>query len=163
MIFQTILILILLWVIFAIIFPFILFPNYFLSYKIDNSINIRNKSTSLKSKSKRKTITNIYNYIIKTYKGNKNQYKFSNFPIFFQYKSSVLLDKKQFLWCHTQNNILRDLLVSTNKFSKKDIKIKWTLSKNFTTHQYILIHFDNLECKLDPFYKIITFKKLLKP
>ncbi|MEI6058542.1 MAG: hypothetical protein WCP89_02110, partial [archaeon] len=111
-----------------------------------------------KSNNKEKTLENIYDYVIKTYKGREEKYKLINYPKLFLYDVDKLIGKEQFLACHIQNHIIKTLLMNTNQFKDKDIQKKQVITNFLVVHQYLVMNINNQKYKIDPFFKI--FKKL---
>ncbi|MDZ7798088.1 MAG: hypothetical protein U5L76_00550 [Patescibacteria group bacterium] len=142
-----------LWICLGIIFPYIIFPNYLIKPKIKSSNGIRKVAKKLKSKNKEKTIRNVYDFLIKQYEGHRKIISINSLKQLFKYNVDELLKNKQFLWCHSQNLILKTLLINTGHFKENDIRIKWTITKRLTIHQYIEIRKNNSLYKLDPFYE----------
>lgn len=157
---RIILALITIWILAAIILPPIILPNfYFRKQRPNNAKTVKKISDELKSKSKKETLQNIFNFTTKNYIGKKQKYKVAYYPKLF--KSNVeenLKHPNQFLACHLQNLILRDLLLNTKQFKPNNIKIKLGITKYLTMHQYLIIKISNQKFKVDPFYK--KFEKL---
>ena len=147
---RIIILIISLWFVLAIIFPFILFPNYLIKPKISYSPKIKGIVFKLRSKNKNQTLKNIYSYIVDNY-CNKRWYRIFFLHKMFFWNTNKLLSRKQFLWCHSQNKILIDLLINSGQFKREDIKIKWVLSRNLTIHQYLIV---NSRIKIDSFYRM---------
>jgi hypothetical protein len=137
--------------------PFFLYPNYFKKSKIENYDSLKKLSFKLKGKSKAETLKNISNYMNKTYSGFNNMFKIKSLFTVFQigdFKTDKILNKKQFLWCHNQNRLIKSILINTGQFNDHDIKIKRDYLRSFFIHQWLLIKVDEKNIKLDPFYKI---------
>ncbi|MBT3398241.1 hypothetical protein HOA55_05255 [archaeon] len=156
----TILVIAIIWTVFAIILPFLAIPNHGVrKTEIQKTKQIIQLSKKLKSKSKDKTLKNIYDYVTKNYTGSEERYKLMNYPKLF--KSNVdenLRTPHQFLACHLQNLIIITLLLNTGQFSATDIKRKETITHFLTIHQHLTINTGKKKYKIDPFFKI--FKKI---
>ncbi len=91
--------------------------------------------------------------MIEQYEGHRKNISINSLKQLFKYNIDELLRKKQFLWCYSQNLILKILLINTEQFKEEDIRIKWTITKRLTIHQYIEIRKYNSLYRLDPFYE----------
>jgi hypothetical protein len=159
MIIKIILIALMVWILFAIILPFLILPNFFLrEQKPQKTKEIEKIAKKLKKKEKEKTLRSIYNYVIKNYDGYNKKYKLANYLKLFQANVGKNLEKSQFLVCHLQNLIIRDLLLNTGQFTKEDFKQKFCVTKFLTGHQYLIINTGEEKFYVDPFYR--KFEKL---
>jgi hypothetical protein len=154
MILEIILTIAIIWISLALIIPLFL-PNQLLKMPIKRTEKIKKVANRLKGKTKEETLRKVYNYVTKNYEGIENQLKLANYPRLFLHNVEKLLDKKQFLACHIQNQILITLLINTGQFKYSDFKRKETLSYFTTLHQYILVKIDGNEYKVDPFFKVL--------
>jgi hypothetical protein len=150
----TILILIALWLVFAIFIPFILFPNYLIKPKIKETYKIRQIANKLKNKNPEKTLENAYSFVVKNHYGIGNSFrnKLHYFWALFNNNVENNIGKKTYIWCHTQNLILKTILFNTGQFNKENVKIKWTVGQYI--HQYLMVKVGNKIIKIDPFYKV---------
>ncbi len=66
-------------------------------------------------------------------------------------KDPEIMWKKNFLYCHQMNYLLRLLLVKSRWFEDDDIKLKYSLVYYFMPHQYLKIRIsDNQYMNVDP-------------
>lgn len=150
--------LVVIWVLFGIVLPYIFLPNFLFKERLRKSKSIKKIVRNLKSPNKEETLKNIYHYANKYFKGNPYQYyhldglfKLQNYPI----NRLLFLHKKEFFWCYTQIKVIANLLINTGQFLRKDIKIEKTLSMPFfTLHQYLIVKIGKKKIKVDPFYNI---------
>ncbi len=122
--------------------PFFLYPNYF---------------KKLKGKNKIETLENISNYMNKIYSGFDNMFKMKSLFTVFQigdFNTDKILNKKQFLWCHNQNRLIKSILINTGQFDENEIKIQRNYLWSFFIHQWLLINVEEKKIKIDPFYRI---------
>ena len=148
-----------LWLIFCFFIPLLILPNHLLfKTKIQKTEKIKKVARRLKGKSKEQTLRNVYNYVIKNYKGIEQRLLVANIPKLFLYDVERLLEKKQFLACHIQNLITITLLINTEQFKETNFKRKETITPFLTLHQYMIITLDGQRFKADPFMKI--FEKI---
>ncbi|MFA5174590.1 MAG: hypothetical protein WC438_05410 [Candidatus Pacearchaeota archaeon] len=150
---------ILIYLLLAIIIPIILRPHrIYLRRDIQKTRKIKRIAHSLKARNKEDTLKNIYNYVIKRYKGNEQKYKLLNYPKLFYFNTNEILKRRQFLSCHQQNLVLRTLLINTKQFDIKDFELKETMTNFGVIHQYIIVNLGKIKYKIDPFFKI--FEKI---
>jgi hypothetical protein len=157
MIFKIFLIAISLGVLFGIILPFIVFPNYLFRRKLRRTMELENLAQKLKERSPLKTLKNSFNFVITNHYGLDESFKnkFFHLANLFHNNPNNYLGKKHYLFCHTQNLFLKTILILTGQFSEEEIKVKWSIGKSFIIHQYLLIKVGNRIIKADPFYRIL--------
>lgn len=146
------------WLLFAIVIPFVLFPNYLIRPRIKETSKIKRISAKLKGKNQEQTLKNVYNFVIENHYGIRTSFlnKVRYFWTLFSNDVENNIGKKKCIWCHAQNILLKTILINTKQFIEEDIKIKWSVG--FFIHQYLLVRIKNKEVKLDPFYKIYEVK-----
>ena len=142
----------------GILMPLLFFPNYLQKPKLKITNESKQVSKKLKFKTKRQTLKNTYNYVVKNYPGSENKKKFFLLWKLFITKAEPLINKPQFVWCHSQNLLLEELLLGTKQFKKEDFKIHWMITRWLTIHQYWTITIGKDQYLVDSFYK--KFKKL---
>lgn len=144
------------------IWPYFAYPNYFKKSKIENYPEIQKLATRLKRNGKKQTIESIYNYMVTTYSGYDQVNNFKNLlSIFYigDYSTKNILHQKRFLWCHTQNRLLKSILINTGLFTENEIIIKRKFLKSFFIHQWIEIILNNQIIIIDPYYKVFKVNK----
>lgn len=154
--------LIALWIIVIILIPVLTLPNfYFRKLKKQRSRYIKKIAKELKSKSKEKTLENIFNFVTENYIGNKEKYKlwilYHN--LFKKDATKYLKNKNQFLACHQQNFLISTLLHETNQFTEEDIRRRFEIAWFHLLHQYLIIKVNKKKFKVDPFFKILKLQK----
>lgn len=159
MILQIITAFLAIWILLAIIVPSLAIPNFLLRKQTPRiSPLIRKTAHNLKAKSKQKTLQNISKFVTINYTGTEEKHKLALYHRLFISNVNEILKQKQFLGCHLQNLVTRDLLLATNQFKNTDIERHYQITTFLSIHQYLIIKIDNQKFKLDPFYKI--FQKL---
>lgn len=153
---------IILWIIFAILLPYIRLPNFLFKEKIEKNQTIAKIAKKLKAKTKKQTLENVYAYVRTHFEDYHKEFDLRHLNRFYElfqlhnYKvrKLLILHRKKFMWCYAQVKVLVSLLKNTRQFSEKEIKIKTCFSPYFSIHQYILIKIGNEKIKIDPFYGI---------
>jgi len=149
---------ILIWFIFAIIIPFTIMPNQgFIKTEIQETENLRNFAEQFKGETKEQTLFNVFNYTTTTYTGVDERLKLAFlYHKHFYYNIEKMVNKKQFLSCHVQNNLIKTILINSGQFTKNDIKNVLVITRYFTAHQYLVVQIDeNIKYKVDSFFRII--------
>ena len=116
-------------------------PN--LCYKIKIPDKIPNEMQQVvdelkKSKSKEECLRRAYEVLTKKYRG----YRFRTYLkiwLVFVTDLEKLWQRTDFLHCHTMNYLLRALLIKSGWFSEDDIKLKYSLVRYISLHQYLEI------------------------
>jgi hypothetical protein len=155
MIFKIFLVLIIAYIFFRSIVPFIIFPGYLFSPKIKRTSSLQKIAKRLQGKTKEQTLKNVFEYVVKKHFGIAGTIKkvtllknaFLNNP-------EKLLFKKIPLYCHNSNLLLKTILVNTNKIIEKDINVKWAFGTDTGIHQYLIVKSGKKSFKLDPFYNV---------
>ncbi|MDH3353074.1 MAG: hypothetical protein OEL87_01380 [Nanoarchaeota archaeon] len=142
--------------------PYFLYPNYAKKSKIETYPELRKLALKIKRKDKLSTIKTAYNYMSKTYSGHAEQFRPKSLLTIFHlgdFNTKSILNKKQFLWCHNQNRLLKSILINTELFTPDEIVIKKHFFKSFFIHQWVVISLKNQKIKIDPFYNILEVVK----
>ena len=155
MIIKIIVTLLGIWILFAIIIPFLTMPNFYLiKLKPQHSKYIEQTARKLKAKTKEQTLKNIFKFVTTNYTGRKEKYKLAiYYNLFNSNVDKNLKKKKQFLACHLQNFIISTLLKKTKQFTNKDIEERIYVTRYITIHQDLIIKIDNKKFHIDPFYR----------
>ncbi|NTV41203.1 MAG: hypothetical protein HGA61_02930 [Candidatus Moranbacteria bacterium] len=152
------------------VLPFVLYPNYLLPGKVEKYPSLVKLSMEIRGKDKKETLENVFRYLRKYHHSEDKIWKWENLATLFwigDFSTQSMLEKKCFLWCHTQNRLLKSLLVNSGIFDENEIKIgrMFFLNSKFPyqgisvfIHQYLLIYINGTIFKIDPFYNI--FEKL---
>ncbi len=138
--------------------PYFLYPNYFRKAKTEDYSQLKILALSLKGQDRLTTAKNVYDYMTKTYSGCGKVYKFKNLATLFRvsdFNTDKILNNHQFLFCHSQNRLLKSILVNTGMFKGDDIQIKIEWLKHIYIHQFIMLNLNDSEIKVDPFYHVI--------
>lgn len=138
------------------ILPYFLYPNYFLKAKVENYPDLVKQAQSLKDKDKIATLKNVYDYMTNQYIGDGDVYNLRTIPALLSigdFNTKGILNKKTFLLCHTQNKMVKSLLVDTGMFDDDEITIQIEFLKHIYIHQWVLVKTTDLEIKVDPFFK----------
>jgi len=148
---------IIIWVIFAMILPFLIFPNFYLrKSKVPRSPYIQSLARTLKGKSQKETLRKVFRFVTQNYSGEKEKLKLVNYPKHFKTDIEKILKKRhQFFACHIQNRIIATLLINTNQFKEKMITKKTRIGPYPAAHQYLIIKTKDKKFKVDPFYGIL--------
>lgn len=154
--------------------PFILYPNYLLPGKIEKYPALIKLSKELKGCDKRETLEKAFRYLRGRHKSDDAIWRPENLKTLFlvgDFSTEAVLKKNCFLWCHTQNRILKSILVNSGMFTEKEIMIGRMFFFNpdppyrgisIYIHQYVLIDIDGEVFKADPFYNILEKRTDLK-
>lgn len=135
------------------LWPYFLYPNYFLKSKVERYPELVELSLNLRGADALQTAENAYAYMQRTYSGYTDAFKIRSLLTVFQlgdFSTNDFLNKKQFLWCHTQNRLLKSILVNTGHFKESDVVIKRKLFFIFFIHQWILLEVNGKKIKIDP-------------
>jgi hypothetical protein len=141
------------YILFCKAWPYFLYPNYFRKSKIESYPELKELASSLKSGDKLQTLKNVYVYMCSTYTGYSEIWKIPNLLTVFElgdFPTKEILNKKQFLWCHTQNRLFKSILVNTGEFSEGEIKIKKLLLRSFFIHQWLSFDINGETITVDP-------------
>ncbi|OGG55697.1 hypothetical protein A3D71_02135 [Candidatus Kaiserbacteria bacterium RIFCSPHIGHO2_02_FULL_55_20] len=141
------------YILFCKLWPYFLYPNYFLKSKVERYPELVELSSKLRGENPLQTAENAYAYMQRTYTGYTDAFKIRSLLTIFQFRdfsTKNLLNKKQFLWCHTQNRLLKSILVNTGHFKESDVVIKRRLFFIFFIHQWVSLRVDGKEIKIDP-------------
>ncbi|MAG39767.1 hypothetical protein CMI41_02265 [Candidatus Pacearchaeota archaeon] len=173
---ETIIYLILVYILVFKLVPFVIYPNYLLGSKVENYPAMRRLSKRLTERTRLETFENVYRYVKKNYSGGseglnpRNWLELLNIGDF---STESMLRRKGFVWCHNQNRIMRSLLINTGKFKEEDIKVKYSfwqtkllgktrpssyLWKWIATHQWLEIKLNGKMVFVDPFYRICDIR-----
>ena len=146
--------------------PFILYPNYLLPGKIEQYSSLIELSIKLRGVGKQQTLENAFQYLREKHASDDKIWRWKNLATLFwvgDFSTQAVLEKKCFLWCHTQNRLLKSLLVNSGMFRADDVQIgrMFFFNSKFPyqgisifIHQYLLINIDGTIFKIDPFYNI---------
>lgn len=150
------------YVIFCKLWPYFLYPNYFRKSKIESYTELVSLALQLKSDTKIKTIENAYAYMQEHFSGSDNFWKIKNLLSIFKlgdFSTKEILDKKQFLWCHNQNRLLKSILVNTKMFGEDEIVVKRRFFTSFFIHQWLNINLDDRIICIDSYYNIFKIEE----
>ena len=146
--------------------PFILYPNYLLPGKIEGYPALIRVAKKLKGQDKQQTLSNIFQYLREKHSSDDKIWQWKNLATLFwvgDFSTQKVLEEKCFLWCHTQYRLLKSLLVNSGMFREDDVQIgrMFFFNSKFPyqgisifIHQYLLINIDGIIFKIDPFYNI---------
>ena len=157
----VILYVLLVYILFCKVWPYFLYPNYFKKSKIEDYDNIKKLASKLKNKNKIETLKNVSNYMNETYFSYERVFQIKSILTLFNigdFDTKNILNKKQFLWCHNQNRLFKSILVNTDLFNEKEIKIEKRYFKSFFIHQWLSVNVGEKIIKIDPYYKIFEIK-----
>ena len=143
------------YIIFCKAWPYFLYPNYLLKSKVESYPELKELSARLKGIDKFQTIENVYRYMQQTYVGHKDVLNIESLLSVFKlgdFSTKELLNKTQFLWCHTQNRLFKSILVNTGTFSESEIVIKKYLWSSIFIHQGLLFEIESKTITVDPYY-----------
>jgi len=145
---------------FSVIIPYFIVPNlHIIKLGIQKTKKLRNFSLKFRAKNKKKTLKNIFDYVIQNFSGQEEKYKVIILPYkIMYYDVEKIIGKKQFLHCTIQNRIIMTLLINTGQFSEKDFIKKLGFSDFGTIHQYLVVKLNGKKFKIDTFYRI--FKEI---
>lgn len=139
----------------TIIIPFLTFPNHGIrNSKIKKTKEIEHLTKKLSGRTQEETLSKVFKYITRNYEGGDKKYKLILYPSHYLQNIKKLLNKK-FLACHQQNILLTNLLINSNKFKRKDIIKKESVTLFLTIHQSLIINIDKKKFKVDPFFNIL--------
>lgn len=147
------------YLLFCKIWPYFLYPNYSRKAKVEKYPELVELSLRLKGDDQAQTFENVHEYMQQTYSGQKEVFKVKNLLSVFRFgdfETSELLDKKQFLWCHTQNRLSKSLLVGSGTFKESDVVVRKRLFTSFFIHQWLVVSVDDREIVIDPYYNIFN-------
>ncbi len=111
---------------------------------VDEIKNFSNKKDCLKK---------VYEILIVKYRGYRMKTYLKLFDIF-ERDINILWNKNGFLHCNNINYVMRTLLVKSNFFKEKDIRLKWTQVWYISPHQYIQVKIDDKWVNVDIWSKI---------
>jgi hypothetical protein len=156
MIFQAIIFVVILYLVLRSLIPFIIFPGYLFDSPIKRTENLRKVAKRLMKTTKEQTLKNIFDYTFNNHGGIAGTIKkFTLLKNLFLNNPEELINEKVPLYCHSQNLIIKTLLVNTNQIKERDIKVKWQLGTDLGIHQYLLVEINNKFFKVDSFYNIL--------
>ncbi|MEI7621016.1 MAG: hypothetical protein WCJ51_00610 [Candidatus Moraniibacteriota bacterium] len=137
-----------------------------LASKVENYPALITLANSLCGKNQQETLENTFQYLCKHHQSENAIWQWKNLATLFwvgDFSTQKVLEKECFLWCHTQNRLLKSLLVNSEMFNESDIQIGRMLFFNSKfpyqgisvfIHQYLLVRIDGTIFKVDPFYNI---------
>ena len=143
------------YVLFCKAWPYYLYPNYFRHSKIEDYPELISLARALRATTKDETLENVYKYIERTYSGTAASTFPRNWFTVFEigdFSTRRLLGRPRFLWCHTQNRLMKSLLVQTDQFSADEIRIEHRYWTSLFIHQWISIQTDDFTFTIDPYY-----------
>ncbi|MEK7601407.1 MAG: hypothetical protein AAB480_02655 [Patescibacteria group bacterium] len=149
------------YLLFAKVWPYCLYPNYFLPSKIEQYPELTGLASGLRGNDKLQTVENVYAYIQRTYTGHADVFKIKSALSVFKlgdFSTKELPNKKQFLWCHTQNRLLKSILVNTGAFQESEILIQRRLFFSLFIHQWLALDVEGKKMKIDPYYGIFEVR-----
>jgi hypothetical protein len=149
---KIIIAIIMIWILITIAIPFFVFPGYIFKSKTRKTKHLQKIASKLKRKDPEKTLKNTYHMVLKHCYGYKKM-SFAGIKELFVYNPEKLITQRKFAWCHSQNIAIRNLLINTGQFRRKDLKLAWRITPKLTIHQYSIITIKNKKFKVDPFYR----------
>ena len=150
---EIVLIILALWIILSFFVALFTIPNfYFIRTRIQKSRKIKEFAKKLKGRRKEETLRNVFNYIIRNYKGKEERWKVvSLFYKWYYLDIEKLLGKKQFLPCHLHNSVFITLLINLG-FKEDNFQRKVMISSFLTPHQYLIVNIGR-KYKIDLFMR----------
>lgn len=164
---MVLLLLFILYVLFLKALPFVLYPNYLLPGKVERYPALVLLSEKLRGKDRRETLENAFRYLREHHASDHAIRKWGNIRTLFligDFSTEPYFDRDCFLWCHTQNRLLKSILVNSGMFTEGDVRIgrMFWFNRNSPTfkfsvfiHQYALVDIGDAIMKADPFYGIL--------
>ncbi|NTW75893.1 MAG: hypothetical protein HGB34_03245 [Candidatus Moranbacteria bacterium] len=150
------------------VLPFVLYPNYLRSGKVERYPALVELSEKLRSKDRQETLRNAFAYLREHHASDGRIWKWKNLATLLlagDFSTEPYIDKDCFLWCHTQNRLLKSLLVNSGHFREDEVRIGRMFFRNHNSpafglsifiHQYVLVDLDDrTTVKVDPFYGIL--------
>lgn len=122
-------------------------PNFFIKAKVPEKLpkEIEEFIHKLKkSKNKKQCIKKAYLFLSKRYRGYKLE-TYTKWYMIFDSNINKIWSNPGFLHCTTLNYLIRILLIKSNFFKEEDIKLKWTMIKYISPHQYLEIRISKNE------------------
>lgn len=156
---RILLYLVAVYVIFCKILPFCFYPNYLRKSRVENYPDLKNLSLRLKGDDQLQTIKNIWDYMQQTYSGSDEVLNINNLLSVFllgDFSTDKILNKKQFLWCHSQNRLFKSILLNTGKFKEEDVVIQRKIFASFFIHQWLVVNIEGKKVKMDPYYNLFN-------
>jgi len=156
------------------VLPFTLYPNYMLQGKVERYPAIVALAMELRGKDKRETLENVFAYLREHHASEKkiwNRNNLSTLLLIGDFSTEPYLNRDCFLWCHTQNRVLKSILVNSGMFTVNQVSIgrMYFLNRNLPTfgfslfiHQYALADVGDTIMKADPFYDILEERQKKK-
>lgn len=157
---------ILLYLFFCKVVPFLLYPNYLRPGRVERYPALVDLARKLRGADREETLRNAYTYLREYHPSNHIIWKWESLKSLFligDFSTEPYLGKLSFLWCHTQNRLLKSLLVNSGHFEERDIRIGRMFFRNHNSptfgfsvfiHQYALVDIGNKTVKADPFYGV---------
>lgn len=149
------------------VLPFVLYPNYLLPGKVERYPALVELSQRLRGKDRRETLENAFAYLREHHASDHGIWKWGNIRALFfigDFSTEPYFDRECFLWCHTQNRLLKSILVNSGMFTEGQVTIgrMFWFNRNSPTfgfsvfiHQYALVDIGDTLMKADPFYDIL--------
>jgi len=147
--------------------PFVLYPNYLFPGKVERYLTLVEYARKLRGSNREETLRNAFTYLREYYPSDHAIWKWESLKsllLIGDFSTEPYLGKPSFLWCHTQNRLLKSLLVNSGHFREDEIRIGRMFFRNHNSptfgfsvfiHQYVLVDLDNrTTVKIDPFYGI---------
>ena len=150
------------YLLFCKLWPFVLYPNYLFKSEIEQYPELKELAERLKREDKFETIKNVYAYMQDTYSGHREVLRMGSLLSVFKlgdFSTNNIINEKQFLWCHTQNRVMKSILVNTGQFNENDIVIKRVYLKSCFIHQWFSIEDDGKVITIDPYYGLFQIDK----
>jgi hypothetical protein len=145
------------------VWPFVLYPNYLRKSKIEEYTELRELASRLKSADKFQAIENVYAYMQSMYAGHEHVREPRSLLSLLQlgdFSTHKVLNNRQFLWCHTQNRLLKSILVNTGMFREDEIIIERELWGSIFIHQWVSIELNGKRIKMDPYYGVFEITQV---
>ncbi|MDB5238406.1 MAG: hypothetical protein JWM46_676 [Candidatus Kaiserbacteria bacterium] len=135
------------------LWPFVFYPNYLRKAKIETYPELTELAARLKGSDRVETLRSAYAYMQDTYTGYREIWRIKNLRTLIRigdFSTEKILSRKQFLWCHTQNRLLKSILVHTGDFTEKEIVIKRVFDRSFFIHQWLSVQANKHIYTVDP-------------
>ena len=157
----------LLYVLLLKVLPFVLYPNYLRSGKVERYPALVERARKLRGLNREETLRNAFTYLREYHPSDHAIWKWESLKsllLIGDFSTEPYLGKPSFLWCHTQNRLLKSLLVNSGHFREDEVRIGRMFFRNLNSpafglsifiHQYVLVDIDDrTTVKADPFYGI---------
>jgi hypothetical protein len=139
--------------------PYFLYPNYFRTGRVETYTELTDLARGLRGADRIQTLENVYGYMQRTYAGSNDVRALKSLVSLFHtgdFSTRKLLNVPQFLWCHTQNRLMKSLLVNTGMFDEDDIQIHRRFFRTFFIHQWICVNVEDRTVMADPYYNVFS-------